>query len=192
MSHNLDFGTSALGQTPRHNPRHGRGPGPARSGHWRQRDLTGLPLNGDIDRRPSLALRDPCCPIHPRRPTCPRGRRGQGTSLNHRVGRRVRVLANQFQRNGVILDRRSVFGMATPVLSVGEERGGFTGIFEIVAADKARVDRLKRRPFARERRLPPYQPLRVKRRLLCAGNVDRRPYQPLRHPCCPIYPRIPA
>jgi hypothetical protein len=29
--------------------------------------------------------------------------------------------------------------MTTAVLSVGEERGGFTGIFEIVAADKARV-----------------------------------------------------
>jgi hypothetical protein len=27
------------------------------------------------------------------------------------------------------------------------ERGGFTGIFEIVAADKARVGRAKRRPF---------------------------------------------
>jgi hypothetical protein len=40
-----------------------------------------------------------------------------------------------------------------------EERGGFTGIFEIVAADKARVGRMKRRPF-------------------CAGNVDWRPYQP--------------
>jgi hypothetical protein len=39
-----------------------------------------------------------------------------------------------------------VFGMTTPVLSVGEERGGFTGIFEIVAADKARVGRVKRRP----------------------------------------------
>jgi hypothetical protein len=48
----------------------------------------------------------------------------------------------------------TVFGMA-PVLSVGEERGGFTGIFEIVAADKARVGRMKRRPFcAGERRLP--------------------------------------
>jgi hypothetical protein len=34
---------------------------------------------------------------------------------------------------------------ATPVLSVGEERDGFTGIFEIVAADKARVGRVKRR-----------------------------------------------
>ena len=40
-----------------------------------------------------------------------------------------------------------VFGMTTPVLSVGEERDGFTGIFEIVAADKARVGRVKRRPF---------------------------------------------
>jgi hypothetical protein len=40
-----------------------------------------------------------------------------------------------------------------------QERGGFTGIFEIVAADKARVGRVERRP-------------------LCAGNVDCRPYQP--------------
>jgi hypothetical protein len=32
-----------------------------------------------------------------------------------------------------------VFGMTTPVLSVGEERGGFTGIFEIVAAGKPGV-----------------------------------------------------
>src|SRR5215475_8351827 len=30
-----------------------------------------------------------------------------------------------------------------------EERGGFTGIFEIVGADKARVGRVKRRPFGR-------------------------------------------
>ena len=37
--------------------------------------------------------------------------------------------------------------MTTPVLSVGEERGGFTGIFEIVAADKAKVGRVKRRPL---------------------------------------------
>jgi hypothetical protein len=29
--------------------------------------------------------------------------------------------------------------MATPVLSVGEERDGFTGIFEVAAADTARV-----------------------------------------------------
>jgi hypothetical protein len=28
-----------------------------------------------------------------------------------------------------------------------KERGGFTGIFEIVAADKARVGRVKRRPL---------------------------------------------
>jgi hypothetical protein len=41
-------------------------------------------------------------------PTCPRGRRGQGTMLNHRVGRRVSVSqGDQFQHNGVILDRRS-------------------------------------------------------------------------------------
>jgi hypothetical protein len=45
------------------------------------------------------------------------------------------------------------------VLSVGEERDGFTGIFEVAAADKARVGRMKRRPF-------------------CAGNVDCRPFQP--------------
>ena len=37
--------------------------------------------------------------------------------------------------------------MATPVLSVEEGRAGFTGIFEIVAADKARVGRVKRRPL---------------------------------------------
>ena len=49
-----------------------------------------------------------------------------------------RVLADQFQRNGVIV---SVFDVrnGTPVLSVGEERGGFSGIFEIVAAAKAGV-----------------------------------------------------
>jgi hypothetical protein len=54
---------------------------------------------------------------------------------------------DQFQRNGVILDQRSGVGMTTPVLSVGEERGSFTGTFEIVAADKARVGRVKRRPL---------------------------------------------
>src|SRR5215470_20326730 len=41
--------------------------------------------------------------------TCPRGRRGQGTMLNHRVGRRVSVSQeDQFQRNGVILDQHSL------------------------------------------------------------------------------------
>jgi hypothetical protein len=32
-----------------------------------------------------------------------------------------------------------LFGIATPVLSVEEGSGGFSGIFEIVAADKAGV-----------------------------------------------------
>ena len=44
-----------------------------------------------------------------------------------------------------ILDSLSEFGVATH--EGGEERGGFTGIFEIVAAGKARVGRVKRRPF---------------------------------------------
>jgi len=39
-------------------------------------------LRGNIDCRPSLALRHPCCPIHPRHPYLPKGRRGQGTMPN--------------------------------------------------------------------------------------------------------------
>jgi hypothetical protein len=68
--------------------------------------------------------------------------------LNHRVGRRVSVSQeDQFQRNGVILDQRSgVWNDDTGAVSRGGA-GGFTGIFEIVAADKARVGRVKRRPL---------------------------------------------
>jgi hypothetical protein len=44
-------------------------------------------LRGDIDCRPSLALRHPWPPDLPSpSPTGPRGRRGEGTMLNHRVG----------------------------------------------------------------------------------------------------------
>jgi hypothetical protein len=57
---------------------------------------------------------------------------------------------------GVIIRLQNT-GLGTPVRFGGA--GDFTGIFEIVAADKARVGRVKRRP-------------------LCAGNVDRRPYHP--------------
>jgi hypothetical protein len=68
------------------------------------------------------------------------------------------MLADQLQRDGVILGQRFWrFGMATPVLSVEEGRSGFSGIFEIVAAAKAGVVGRKRRP-------------------LCAGYIDRRPY----------------
>jgi hypothetical protein len=125
-----------------------------------------------LDRLPPLA--GPSPPLAARStlavPTCPRGRRGlsdaQPSCRSPGFGE-PRVLEDQFQRNGVILDSAfPVFGMATPVLSVGEELGGFTGIFEIVAADKARVGRVKRRPF-------------------CAGNVDWRPY----HPSPPLLPQ---
>jgi hypothetical protein len=61
-----------------------------------------------IDCRPSLALRQPWVPIYPRHPYLPKGAKGQGPMLNHRVGRRVSVSQeDQFQRNGVIFDRRS-------------------------------------------------------------------------------------
>src|SRR5215831_19722203 len=69
--------------------------------------------------------------------------------LNHRVGGRVsgakRTSSSATASYSISVP---VFGMTTPVLSVGEERGGFTGIFEIVAADKARVGRVKGDPFA--------------------------------------------
>ena len=73
--------------------------------------------------------------------------------LNHRVVRRVSVSQeDQFQRNGVILDQRfGVWNDDTGAVSRGGERGHFTGIFEIVAADKARVGRVKRRAFASPR-----------------------------------------
>jgi hypothetical protein len=50
-----------------------------------------------------------------------------------------------------------------------EERGGFTGIFEIVAADKARVGRVKRRPLCE-----PYLTLGT----LAAPIYSRHPYLP--------------
>ena|SRR5262249_2894930 len=62
--------------------------------------------------------------------------------------------------------------MTTPVLSVGEERGGFTGIFEIVAADKARVGRVEKETL-----------LRAERRLL--------PLAGLGHPCRLCHPYLP-
>jgi hypothetical protein len=90
------------------------------------------PACADIDCLPSLALRHPCCPIYPRHPYLPRGRRGQGAMVNQGVGplatsptrfQRARVFADQFQRNGVILDRRLWrSGLATLLLSVEERR----------------------------------------------------------------------
>jgi len=59
------------------------------------------------------------------------------------------------------------------VLSVGEERDGFTGIFEVVAADKARGGSdEKETPLRGERRLPPLSTLR--------------------DPCCPNQPSHPC
>jgi len=47
------------------------------------------------------------------------------------------VFADQFQRNGAVLDQRLVFGVGdTGAVSRGAA-AGFSGIFEIVAADKA-------------------------------------------------------
>jgi hypothetical protein len=64
--------------------------------------------------------------------------------------------------------------MATPVLSVGEERGGFTvASLKSLPADKVRVGRVKRRPLARERRLPPL-----------STPSQALPNQPS-HPCLP-------
>jgi hypothetical protein len=57
--------------------------------------------------------------------------------LNHRVG----SPGFSEPRGPVPAQRRHtrsapVFGMTTPMLPDGEERGGFTGIFEIVAAER--------------------------------------------------------
>jgi hypothetical protein len=88
--------------------------------------------------------------------------------LNHRVGCRVSVSQeDQFQRNGVILDQRSgVWNDDTSAVSRGGG-SGFTAIFEIVAADKARGRRVKKETPLRA--LP-------------------HPW----HPCCPDLPRHPA
>jgi hypothetical protein len=37
-------------------------------------------LSGDIDCRPSPALRHPCCPIYPRIPYLPKRAKGQGAT----------------------------------------------------------------------------------------------------------------
>jgi hypothetical protein len=82
------------------------------------------------------------------------------------------MFADQFQRNGVILDRRLGVRIGdTRALSRGGSRG-FSDIFEIVAADEAGGSAEKGDPPARRHRLP-------------------RPSLALRHPCCPIYPRHP-
>jgi hypothetical protein len=36
----------------------------------------------NVDRRPSLALRHPCCPIYPRHPYLPKLAKGEGMMLN--------------------------------------------------------------------------------------------------------------
>jgi hypothetical protein len=58
--------------------------------HWAKRLATIL--------RPSLALRHPCCPIHPRRPYLPKGAKGPGNdaqpvcwSTDDPMARRERV-----------------------------------------------------------------------------------------------------
>jgi hypothetical protein len=62
-------------------------------------------LRGDIHCRPRWPFATLGSPIYPRHPYLPKGAKGQGTMLNHRVGRRVSVSQeDQFQRNGVILD----------------------------------------------------------------------------------------
>jgi hypothetical protein len=65
-----------------------------------------------------------------------------------------------------------MFDLVGDVPSSVEERGSFSGIFEIVAADEAGVFGWKRRP-------------------ICAENVDCRPSLAIRDPCYPIYPRHP-
>jgi hypothetical protein len=42
-------------------------------------------LRGDIDCRPSLALRHPCCPIYPRHPYLPKGAKEPGTDASTSV-----------------------------------------------------------------------------------------------------------
>ena len=105
---------------------------------------------GNVDCRPSLGpFATLGHPIYPRHPYLPKGVKGQGAMLNHRVGRPGFSEPRETSSSATASYSISVpvFGMTTPVLSVGEERGGFTGIFEIVAADKARVGRVKRRPL---------------------------------------------
>jgi hypothetical protein len=83
------------------------------------------------------------------------------------------VLADQFQRNGVIFGLRFGVRNGTPVLSVEEERAALVASLKSLQRTRPGVSGGKGDPFAR-------------------GNVDCRPYSPLRHPCCPIYPRVPC
>jgi hypothetical protein len=57
---------------------------------------------------PSLALRHPCCPIYPRHPYLPKGAKEPGSDAQPSCRSpgfgEPRVLADRFQRNGVILD----------------------------------------------------------------------------------------
>jgi hypothetical protein len=100
--------------------------------------------------------------------------------LNHGVGplarsltrpsfSEPRVFADQCQRDGVTLGLRFGVRNGTPMLSVGEERAGFSGIFEIVAADKAGGGQADK---GDPRRLPP----------LSTPSPPLLPNQPS-HPC---------
>jgi hypothetical protein len=40
---------------------------------------------GNVDCRPSLALRHPCCPIYPRHPYLPKGAKGPGNDASTSV-----------------------------------------------------------------------------------------------------------
>jgi hypothetical protein len=101
--------------------------------------------------------------------------------VNHGVGPLARLLtsalseprmfADQFQRNGVILDQR--FGIRngdTAAVSRGRA-AGFTVTFEIAAETRRGDGRVKRRPIR--------------------AGTSIVALAALRHPCCPIYPRHP-
>src|SRR5262249_26327480 len=89
-----------------------------------------------------LPLRHPCCPIYPRHPLpAQEGEGAEGAMHNHGGGPPGRVLtstlserrmfADQFQRNGVILDQR--FGIPNGDTAAVSRGGaaGFTVAFEI-------------------------------------------------------------
>jgi hypothetical protein len=86
------------------------------------------------DLRPSLALRHPWVPDLPRHPYLPKGAMGGRVRCATTVLVRwrvadatrpsepVRVFADQFQRNGVILDRYCVRNGDAAAVSRGEQR----------------------------------------------------------------------
>src|SRR5262245_24836532 len=113
------------------------------------------------------------------------------------------MLADQFQRNGVVLDQLQRFGMATLLLSVGEEQRALLPTLKTLQQTRRGDGRIKRRPIRAGTSIcaladpsppllanqpsPPLRPKRPKR----PGN-DARPLRLANGPTAQWTPRAPC